>query len=277
MNKKQLYIGSAIVVVFAVIALLSICKICSIQHGYQAARETYQEISDTYMSVDYASGGVISLVPDSEDVNGNSFVSDGNEAKTDPEEATPLQVDFEELMQNTSSEVVGWIWCPDTVINYPIVQHSDNEFYLNADVKGNRSHSGAIFLEYVNFNDFSDRNNIIHGHHMNDGSMFATLDKWQDEAYLQEHPVMYLNTVYGGNYKIELFAAFTTPANSDAYRYEFNGRSDILDWIWWLNSESKVSVDLDLAPTDRFLTLSTCDYSFDNARALLIGRMAPVG
>ena len=235
-------------------------RVYSIRHGYSEAKQTYNEISREYVSY-------------SDKYSETKSVG----FSTDPVavESSPLEVDFEDLRKNLNPEVCAWIWCQDTVINYPVVHHSDNEYYLNYNTNGEYSANGAIFLDATNFSDFRDANNVLHGHHMGDGSMFASLDNWQAADYLEKHPVMYLNTP-SCNYRIDLFAGFTTPAHSRAYQYEFSSLSEINAWIDWVRDESAIHPEVGLSPLDRFITLSTCAYSYDDARTVLIGRLTPV-
>lgn len=266
LKKKNQIIVPAVCLLFISVACFSAFKVYSIQHGYHQARETYDAISSEYVIVE-------EITSTSDPEAQASLVGDSMEKKRKALEPSPLKVNFSELLRDTNPEIVAWIWCPDTVINYPVAQHADNIFYLNADIRGDPSSIGAIFLEYANFKDFSDRNNIMHGHHMNDGSMFATLSEWQQADYCTEHPVLYLNTVYGGNYKIEVLAAFTTTANSEAYRFEFDGNNDFMRWVSWLDSQSLIHPELRLSSSDRFITLSTCAYSSEDSRTVLVGRM----
>lgn len=244
-------------------------KIYTIQHGYNEAKRAYNAVSDKYTS--FEGGG--------EEVEWLEEEEDSAAPKTEKKirlRKSPLKVDFDRLLEETNPEIVAWIQCPDTVINYPVAQAADNSFYLNMNINREASFNGAIFLSAENFNDFSDRNSILHGHHMNDGSMFATLDKWQHEEYYKEHPVMYLNTVNGGNYCMQICAAFNTPAESDAYRFEFTGEEDIEDWIQWIDEQSAIHPKFTCTAKDKFLTLSTCAYTFENARSVLIGRLIPM-
>ena len=252
--------------ILTVICMLLFClavysgyRAYAVIHGYRQARQAYREYSQEYVVYN---DRIRSLETDVKD-----------DAPALPE-SSPFKIDFQDLRNNLNPEICAWLWCPDTVINYPVVQHSENDYYLNVNVNGEQSASGAIFLDTANFSDFRDTNNILHGHHMGDGSMFASLDRWQKEDYWEQHPVMYLNTP-SCNYRVDIIAGFTTPANSDAYRYEFSSIMDIQNWISWIQEMSIIHPDIDLSPTDRVLTLSTCAYSFEEARTVLIGRLRP--
>ena len=164
--------------ILTVICMLLIClagysgyRTYAVFHGYRQARQAYREYSQEYVVYNEGSGSPEPVF---------------EEEPAAPSETSPLSVDFHDLRKNLNPEICAWILCPDTVINYPVVQHSENGYYLNVNVNGEQNASGAIFLDSANFSDFRDTNNILHGHHMGDGSMFASLDRWQQEAYLAE-------------------------------------------------------------------------------------------
>ena len=76
---------------------------------------------------------------------------------------------------------MGWITIEGTNINYPIVKGTDNDFYLNHDFNGQENIAGSIYLDFESQGDFDGRNNIIYGHNMKNGSMFAALEKYTSE------------------------------------------------------------------------------------------------
>lgn len=85
---------------------------------------------------------------------------------------TFLQVDFESL-QSINPEVIAWIQIPALDISYPVAKGTDNAYYLHHMINGETNKSGSIFMDYHNQEDFTDRNTIIYGHNMRDGSMFG--------------------------------------------------------------------------------------------------------
>ena len=235
----------------------SIYRIYTIQTGYAEARNDYIEIREEYNTAkpkwDF------------------TVVEEGVSSA-----GSPIQINFDAMRRAMNGEICAWICCPETVIDYPVVQHSDNIYYLTHSANKEDSSSGAIFIDASNFSDFSDRNTILHGHHMGDGSMFASLKYWyRDENYIVEHPVMYLNTAGSGNYRIDLFAAFETVESSRAYQFEFSGKDDIDSWISWVlqNNLIQKPTGVTVSSEDRFITLSTCAYSSEEARTVLIGKL----
>ena len=85
--------------------------------------------------------------------------------------------------------MIGWIYSSDTTINYPVVQGSDNAYYLKHLADGTENRNGCPFLDVQNRPDFTDDNSIIYGHHMQNGTMFADISWYEDQNYYNEHPV----------------------------------------------------------------------------------------
>ena len=85
-----------------------------------------------------------------------------------------------------NKDIVAWIKVPGTKVSYPIVQGKDNSTYLHRTFHKKYNPSGCIFLDYKCKKDFMSDNNVIYGHHMRDGSMFATFVKYKKSIVLEE-------------------------------------------------------------------------------------------
>ena len=179
------------------------------------------------------------------------------------------QVDFDSL-RKLNSDVVGWIYGPGTAINYPIVQGDDNLFYLTHMFDGKENKCGSIFMDSLNESDFSSTNSIIHGHHMRNGSMFASLTGYADQSYYDTHPVLWLATPEK-SYKVELFAGFVTEADSDAWQIEYASREEYRSWLDKMIERSAFKSDVMPGEEDRILTLATCSYEYSDARFMVLG------
>lgn len=179
------------------------------------------------------------------------------------------QVDFIGL-RSINEQVVGWIYDEASVINYPIVQADDNDYYLHRMFNGESNPSGAIFLDCRNQSDFSDSHCIVYGHHMKDGSMFAALSNYKSQEYYEEHPQMLLLTP-DGNYVIEIFAGYVADVEDDAWVTGFALEEDYESWIAASISKSLISTGIVPTASDHILTLSTCSYEFQDARFVLLG------
>lgn len=189
-------------------------------------------------------------------------------------ECAPIQVDFDALLE-VCGDVTGWIYCEDTPINYPVVQAQDNDYYLRRSYEGVSSTAGSIFVDANNARDFADNNTIVYGHHMKNGSMFACLDKWEEQGFYEEHPVMWLLTPTQ-DYKIVIFSGYTTAATSDTYQI-FQGPGQELDqYLEACVALSDFKADVELDREGRYVVLSTCAYVFTDARHVLHGMLVPV-
>lgn len=100
---------------------------------------------------------------------------------------------------------VGWICIPETEINYPVMYSGDNDFYLHRAVDGSYLRVGSIFLDYRCNSDFTSRINVLYGHNMSDGSMFADVMKFIDSSYFDSHNYGWLSTP-NAVYKIDFFS-----------------------------------------------------------------------
>ena len=189
---------------------------------------------------------------------------------------TPIAVDWEAL-QNRNKEIVAWLYCEDTVINYPVTQCDDNEYYLNRNADREEDEAGALFFDCRN-NLFSPAENlIIYGHRRYDLSMFGSLARYAEEDYYRQHPVMYLLTPQQ-NYRVEIFACRTVEGASRYFQTQFEDddaqqtyiRRAILRSYW----QTDIATDADCA----ILTLATCS-SYDGAdspRLLIHGLLVPL-
>ena len=186
----------------------------------------------------------------------------------------PISVDFDEL-HRMNSDIVGWIYCEGTPINYPVLQGKDNDQYLNTRADGKTSRGGSVFIDSACKPDFSSDNTLMYAHNRKTG-MFACLPRYRNHVYYESHPVMWLLTP-DGDYKVELFAGFATTAASWVYDISFfieKFRSEYIDKCLESSGFKAFSNPL---PGTRLLTLSTCYYyGADNGRYVVIGSLIPV-
>lgn len=174
----------------------------------------------------------------------------------DPYADALRNMDFSALRE-VNSDVLGWIMIPGTVISYPLLQGTDNQYYLKHTWKKWTSAVGAIFLECKNSRDLSDFNTVIYGHRMNNGSMFASLKNYKKQSYWAAHPCVYI-TDDSGSHKYEIFAAYEVSTAGTTYQIGFSGDQSKQAFIDYCLEQSVI--DTGIVPTvyDRILTLSTC-------------------
>jgi len=202
-----------------------------------------------------------------EDWSGSDDQSSANLSKP---ESLP-EINFKALIE-VNPDVIGWIYSPDTTINYPVVQGNDNAYYLKHLADGTENRNGCPFLDVQNRPDFTDDNSIIYGHHMQNGTMFASISWYEDQSYYDEHPMMYLMTPEAA-YRIELFSGYITTMDSSAYMQTFGSIREHTDWLKEVSGRSDFRANLEISAYDRVITLSTCAYRFENARYVLHGKL----
>lgn len=179
-----------------------------------------------------------------------------------------IDIDFEAL-QELNDDVVAWIYCPNTKINYPVLQTSNNDYYLNHLMDGTYNINGSIFMDYRNESDFTDGNTLIYGHHMQSGAMFASLTEYKDQKHYDAHPYIYVLTPTQ-NYRMEIIAGCIVDCYSPIFSTEMTD-----DLIAEFIKNSKFdSVVTD--PTGPVVTLSTCTYEYDDARFVVLGQLVPI-
>jgi len=166
----------------------------------------------------------------------------------------------------TNEDLVGWIWIPDTEINYPIVQGEDNNYYLKRTFNGQRNANGSIFMDYRNAADFLDANTVLHGHHMRNGTMFAGLVDFQKQAFVDEHPFVYIVMPDGRVERYGIYACYVTEADSQYTRVNFDDAEEHQDYVDWTLKNSLIHTPYTADVNSHILTLSTCAYNYDSAR-----------
>lgn len=171
-------------------------------------------------------------------------------------------VDFAKL-EKVNPDVVGWIYIPDTVVDYPVVQCDNNDKYLNTLFSGETNKAGSIFVDYRNNMNFNDDNTIIYGHNMKNKSMFHILSKYSNQDFYNKHNVIYYYTIDGA-YELRVFSAYTTHAADTYTNISFNNTRT--DRINKLIERSTVSSAFTVGSEDKIVSLSTCAYDFDDAR-----------
>lgn len=257
-NGKVLYYG--ILVLLLAVLVFSSVKIISYMMEKKQSERKQQDLIDQ----------VVTPGSDSNDTENDNTGPDNNTAPSAGSEPDYITVDFKTL-QAKYPDVVGWLYCANTGLNYPIVQTAEEggEYYLYRDIDGSSNKNGTVFLDWQCSSNFTSQNNLVYGHNMKTGRMFAPIVKYRDQSFYDAHPYMYLYTP-NQLYKVNLFAGMVTPHDSAVYSYSLS--SDYIKECI-ANSTFKSSVG---TPTGNILTLSTCAYDFEDARYVVMGEMVPI-
>lgn len=256
----------------AIVLLAVICLGTAAFFGYKIIMQQleYKEGDETYERlIELAEDGDPDESPDSPESSKEQELSDTQNT----EENVP-EIDFDALGE-IGGNMKAWLYQPDTVINYPVAQGEDNSYYLYHLADGTYNQNGCLFMDHKNNPDFTDDNTVIYGHHMRSGSMFASLVKYADQAYYEVHPVFYLVT-RRGRYRLEIFSAYTTTRDSDAYILKFATKEEKDEWLVKVGEESDIRTGKQVSENDHIVTLSTCDYSFHDARYVVHAKLVPI-
>ncbi len=258
-----------LVVLFGVIFGYSAYRLYSIMSEYSESRERYNSVADSAMSTVAPVSAVPTTAP--------FAVNPGEEITASPvTEKSPIDVNFTTLLEQ-SPDIIGWIYCADTVINYPMVRGNDNDYYLHRFIDGSYNGGGTLFMDCKCSRDFSSANSIVYGHNMNDGSMFASLKKYRnDPEYYSKHPTFYINTPTQ-NYRVDVFAGFVCDADSDTYTISFASDTGFESWLSRMVAQSDFKTEVSVGAGDHIITLSTCSYEWYDARYVVLGKLVPIG
>ena len=183
-----------------------------------------------------------------------------------------FSVDFDALLEQ-NADTVAWIRFDEpSQINYPVVKSADNTDYLTKTFVANDNKLGAIFMDYRNNSDFSDRNTFIYGHHLNvGGEMFSELLQYEDESFCKEHPNFYIYTPDGKVRMYMIFSAGVVKDTADNYNITYESDEAFTEYLNICKESSNYQVDVELNAQSKIVSLSTCTNVRDDERFLVQG------
>ena len=283
--KKGTVIRIIICVICIVGIIVCLMHIIPALRDYRASQETYDTLEEEFVSVDM-----------DEDAEPEEEAEEKAVPEEEPvaEEAPPAEepvvddawwyrdvsINFDAL-QKQNPEIVAWIRFDHKKqigIDYPVLYSGDNAKYLYRDIYGKSRKAGALFFEGAIQDPISEghKKDIIYGHLMKDGSMFAALKKYvKDASVYRDNPYF---TVYkkGVAYRYRIFSYFVTQNGSPAYEYGFTSPDEAYRaHLDYLMSHSKVH-DIEPDIQRNVLTLSTCAKSHSNDRIVVNGELIDV-
>lgn len=196
---------------------------------------------------------------------------------THPETGQTVQVlpEYAELF-TMNPDLVGWIQLPGTKLDYPVMQAPDrSQYYLKRNFHREKSSHGCIYIQ-EDCDVFAPSDNlIIYGHRMRDGSMFFPLESYKKQAYYQDNRIIRFDTIRE-RHEYEIFAVFLTSATKGkgfAYNIFVDGTQQDFD-NFVARCKQLSLYDTGITPTygDKLITLSTCEYSQNNGRLVVVAR-----
>ncbi len=264
-----------VVALLLIVFVGSAVKLLMIYRDYKKFEKVYDEAAAEFTKPSAAAKAAVPTPPAGQEAQ----ISDSADAGSPEEPAAPpvyapIEVDFDKLLE-VNGDVIGWIYCEDTVLNYPLVYGRDNSFYLYRDYRGEYGTGGAIFSDEKNTGNFHDSNVIFYGHHMQNQTIFAPLKHWLKQDFYDAHPIMWILTPEQ-DYKVELFSGHVVWAGSDTYTVFNEPTPEFEEYLLDMKNDSEFTADVELDPNAHYVMLSTCAYSFQDARTVLHGKLVPV-
>lgn len=192
-----------------------------------------------------------------------------------PDNVTAFEKYADVYAQN--SDLVGWVSIPGTRIDYPVMQTKDSpDFYLKHAFDKSYSSYGVPYLQENCDIGISD-NLVLYGHHMNNGSMFSDLCKYENEDFYREHKTICFDTLDRfGEY--EVIAAFKTVAYSeDGFKYYYfvnaENQAAFEEYVAKCKELALYDTGITAEYGDQLITLSTCEYSRTNGRMVVVAKL----
>lgn len=169
-----------------------------------------------------------------------------------------IETDFQSLLEK-NSDTVGWLTVKGTKINYPVVQYTDNDYYLTHSFDKSYNSAGWVFANYINKFNGTDKNISIFGHNRRDGSMFASLkDTINEEWYKNEENYYITFDTANGTEIYRVFSNYKIKAESYYLTNEFNNDEEYKTFLNTLLSRSVYNYGTEVSENDTIMTLSTC-------------------
>lgn len=242
---RYIVLGAAVVVFLVAAGML-----IHIFMEYKKGTDIYENISSSVLTpVDKPTG-------------------DGTDTSSDEEENLPFVYDHQALL-NINSEGQGYLYIPSIDLRLPVVQGTDNEYYLNHTFNKVYNAAGALFIDSRVDKGLGGSNVIIYGHNMKNGSMFAKLAYYKNESFYRQqgNDVFY---IYTGDEirEYRIFDAFENDPEGYVYACNFGTASQLQEYASTVKSYSLYDTGVDVSSATQVVTFSTC--TGDGARRIIV-------
>ena len=188
--------------------------------------------------------------------------------KTETDNPEEARIDFEEL-KKINPDIVGWLTMKNTVIDYPVVKGEDNEYYLHHLYTGEWNSLGTLFVDFRNYELFTDRNTIIYGHSMLNGSMFFILEKYKKQSFYEEHKEFIFETP-DKKYRLLPFAGKIMDGKEAFVEFDFDSDEEFYEYLDYYIRNSTFKSDVEVTGSDKVVMMIKCSDDFEDARYVLL-------
>ncbi len=190
----------------------------------------------------------------------------------------PDVLDEYKTLYEKNKKLIGWLKIDDTIIDYPVMQTGDNEYYLDHNFNQEYDKNGSLFLDY-NCNIYPRSTNlIIYGHHMKSGQMFGQLQKYAKESYGEKHSIIRFDSIYEeAEYQV-MYVFRSQVYNEDEFVFKYyqfidaNSEEEFNSYMEEMAGLSLYDTGVTASYGDSLLTLSTCDNSQTDGRFVVVAK-----
>jgi len=261
-NKQQYRI---LAVVSVCVALGAIWYLCFYYNSLQRQEKKYESLRQTEQI-------------ETEDVTETETEAEVvTETETELEEPVSCErvYDFVELRE-TNEDIYAWITVPGTLVDYPVLQSEEDNYYLERNLDHSTGYPGCIYTNKCNTKSFDDLHTVLYGHNMKNDSMFGSLHAYADKNFFDENRTILIYTEEKRcTYEIYGAVKFTDGYIPAVYGTDSDSGNEQFLQDLKANAEAYSSVshlaDREISPEDKLLTLSTCVYGETTKRYIVVG------
>ena len=245
------YKGKPLIPIIMIGLSLSVYFICI----FISTRWYVQQLKIKYLTNDILASTKILANDKKEVIDKTKFINNDEEKY---QNISYLSVDFTELRKK-NNETVAWIKVNNTNVNYSVVQHNDNEYYLKHDFNKRSNYVGWIYGYYRDDFKYFGTNTIIYGHNFTNRTMFGSLIWCQKESWYkqEENQFIKISTPYS-NTIWKIFSIYTIKPEVFYLKTYFKDDNEHLTFLDTIKDRSIHNFNEDLTTSDKILTLSTC-------------------
>lgn len=249
-KRKGGIISTLILIVAICVFVFSAFQLYKIFNGYHKGEAEYDDLAKL----------AITQVQNDEDSDADAKVDAGK-----------FTVDFDALRQ-INPDVIAWIRFDEpAVINYPVVQGSDNSEYLSKTFKGYGNTVGTIFVNAYNHADFNDKNTIVYGHYMYNGTMFNELEQYHEKSFWEKYPYFYIYTPDGNVNTYQIYSVGVVKDTSEGYTYQFADDAAFASFLEATKASALYDTGVEVGNDSQIVTLSTCTREGNDDRTIVHG------
>lgn len=284
---------SKLIIILLCVAIFIYCisELSGIVTDYQSGEDLYGSISKEFNSVIHGNtdGNVTQLLLSVSDMPmanysdvlvGGPIIYPPVLGNIDRVSSAKFQARLANIqkLSTRNSDTFGYIQIPNSKIDYPMVQCADNDYYLKHAFDGHPSAVGAIFVDFRNNKNIeNNRNVIVYGHNMMNGSMFCDATKFLEKDFFMNPENKIEITTFDGHYIFEVFSAYATSKYDNYFRTGFASDSDFVKFCYDREAMSYYHRDnISFSPDDLIITLSTCILGNDDGRYAIHAKLIKV-